>query len=78
MSDVSAADAERMLTRLEARYGLRPPESPRVRRAVSQVLAARPGDLDAFLPLIANHHTWFLRDRPQLEAEPGVRVESGG
>ena len=68
MSDVSAAEAERMLTRLEARYGLRPPESPRVRRAVSQVLAARPGDLDAFLPLIANHHTWFLRDRPQLEA----------
>lgn len=83
MSASEEAEAERMLAQLEARYGLRPPESPRVLRAIGQILAARPGDVDAFLPLVANHHTWFLRDRAQLEGlvrglPPSARVWCAG
>lgn len=73
---------ERRLSELAARYGLRPPESPRVRRALERALAAR-GGLEDCLPLVTNHHTWFLRDRAQLEglvsrARPGARVWSAG
>ena len=46
----------------EERFGLRPPES---RRALDAIAQSAP---DAELaPLVANHHTWFLRDRAQLE-----------